>query len=90
MKRTTFLSAVALAAFAAALPAAADTPPPTGLVASAVTTSGVTLSWTAPSTSETVTGTSNAVDYALAPSGTNAIPAPDPPARFFRLKATEQ
>jgi autotransporter-associated beta strand protein len=34
-------------------------------------------------------GTSNAVDYALDPSGTNAIPGEIAPARFFRLKATE-
>ena len=34
-------------------------------------------------------GISNAVDIALAPSGTNAIPGEIAPARFFRLKATE-
>ena len=36
---------------------------------------------------EDAAGTSNAVDYALDPSGTNTIPVPAPPARFFRLKA---
>ena len=39
---------------------------------------------------EDAAGTSNAVDYALAPAGTTAIPDPVPPARFFRLKAAEQ
>ena len=39
---------------------------------------------------EDAAGTSNAVDYALDPSGTNAIGGSIAPARFFRLKATEQ
>ena len=39
---------------------------------------------------EDVAGSSNAVDYALAPSGTNAIPASAAPSRFFRLKAEER
>jgi hypothetical protein len=39
---------------------------------------------------EDAAGTSNAVEYALDPSGTNAIPGEIAPARFFRLKATEQ
>ncbi len=51
------------------------------------TTSGFSFSLLA---TEDAAGTSNAVDYALDPSGTNAIGGSIAPARFFRLKATEQ
>ena len=40
--------------------------------------------------SEDAAGASNAVDFALAPSGTNAIPGEVQSARFFRLRATER
>ncbi len=39
---------------------------------------------------EDAAGTSNAVDFALAPSGTNVVDGAILPVRFFRLKATER
>ena len=90
MKRTTFLSAVALAAFAAALPANAEKLPPTGLRVDAVTSSGATISWSAPASDETIVKYAYNVSLYNVPNGSyTTVPADTRSATVSGLRSGE-